>query len=72
MVFVRSKWPPFRLENVSLKMLDKGYAMVYSSKASEFGGQRYEFEKAEALAKAWKRGLWSQKSIKPWEYRRKS
>ena len=48
--------------NVGLEMVKRGLATVYEAKSgSEFGGIQADYEKAEALAKRKKRGMWSGK-----------
>lgn len=43
-------------------MVKRGLATVYEAKSgSEFGGIKEDYEKAEALAKRKKRGMWSGK-----------
>ncbi|KAJ3166056.1 putative endonuclease lcl3 [Geranomyces variabilis] len=54
----RSWLPPFR-KNLSLEMLKAGWATVYTAKGAEYDGMLERFQKAEADAKAAKRGMWA-------------
>ncbi|KAJ1976269.1 putative endonuclease lcl3 [Dimargaris verticillata] len=72
MVYVRS-W--FGLwQNVSLKMVQAGYATVYKQHGAQYGGILEQLERAEAMAKRKKRGMWSQDLkvyVSPAEHKRK-
>ncbi|KAF4587680.1 nuclease domain containing protein [Ophiocordyceps camponoti-floridani] len=49
--------------DVGLEMLKRGLATVYESKiGAEFGGMKVKYEKAEAKAKAKRKGMWSGKA----------
>ncbi len=58
MVYVRSRFNPFRKINVCLEMVEKGYATLYEGRDVDFGGQKELFVKAEQYAKSKRLGLW--------------
>lgn len=57
--------PNIRILDVNLEMIKQGMAWYYPF-AKKNGG----YEKEQAIAKASKVGLWSQKAIAPWEWRK--
>ncbi|UYZ83131.1 thermonuclease family protein [Entomomonas sp. E2T0] len=54
-----------RLTNINLNMIQQGMAWYYPF-AKKNGG----YDKEQAIAKHNKVGLWSQKTLVPWEYRK--
>ena len=52
----------FFWRNISLTMAENGYATLYTSAGAEYGGIKAVLERAEALAKKQKLGMWSRKS----------
>ncbi|GAA93890.1 uncharacterized protein L969DRAFT_43297 [Mixia osmundae IAM 14324] len=72
MVYARPSplWPV--MTNVSYDMLKKGLAIVYASAGAEYDGMEKKFLKAEAKAKRWRVGMWSQKHFEsPREYKKR-
>ncbi|KAJ1973624.1 putative endonuclease lcl3 [Dimargaris xerosporica] len=72
MVYVRS-WLGL-WQNVSLQMVQAGYATVYKQHGAQYGGILEQLERAEATAKRKRRGMWAQDLkayVSPAEHKRK-
>ncbi|TPX60140.1 hypothetical protein PhCBS80983_g02006 [Powellomyces hirtus] len=67
----RSWLPPFK-RNLSLEMLQAGWATVYTAAGAEYGGMLEKFQQAEAKARAAKVGMWASKEpyVSPAEHKK--
>lgn len=65
-------WTWTGYKDLSLEMVKRGLAVVYESKSfAEFDGREKAYRRQEKIARAQKRGLWSQKRIEtPGEYKK--
>ena len=65
-------FPPFTRKDVSIELIRRGLASVYTGGGAEYDGNRAVFETKEAEAKRKKLGLWSQGDnvVSPAEFKR--
>lgn len=65
-------WTWTGYKDLSLEMVKRGLAVVYESKSfAEFDGRENAYRLEERIARAQKRGLWSQKKVEtPGEYKK--
>jgi endonuclease YncB( thermonuclease family) len=56
----RSMLPPFKKKDVSIELVRKGLATVYTGGGAEYDGNRQILEDLQSEARRSKRGVWSQ------------
>lgn len=64
--------PPFNRRDVSLELVQKGLATIYTGGGAEYDGNRDTLQDLEAKAKKRKAGVWSQgqKMMSPADFKR--
>jgi len=70
MVWLKGFW---RWHNVSLLMLQSGFATIYTGQQAAYGDMYKIFQSAEATAKQKKVGMWKQKRssyVSPMEFKK--
>ncbi len=57
-VTIRNKYLPFLKTDLSIGLIDKGYATIYTGGGAEYDGKRSELEMKMQRAQQKKRGIW--------------
>jgi endonuclease YncB( thermonuclease family) len=68
----RSLLPPFKRKDVSIELIERGLATLYTGGGAEYDNKKELLQKKQHVAEKKKRGVWSQgsKMMTPAEFKR--